>query len=100
MPRFACGIRAPSETKKALTNAVNAPVAVEKCSDGASLPKPRSGLTDTATKSRPISVALTPALAKKKFSNSGGIMIPPMMTALGSQLTSEFYSLSCREKLP
>jgi hypothetical protein len=78
-------IRAPSEIKNVLMSAVNAPCAVVSCSAGASLPKKRSGPIEIAMNSRPTRVALAPALAKKKFSNSGGTIILLIMVPAESR---------------
>jgi hypothetical protein len=64
-PQDEGGMSPMSETKKALSSAVKALPAMARRSAVDSRPKTRSGATEIATKSSPISAALAPVLAAK-----------------------------------
>src|SRR5579884_361666 len=75
------GSSAMVEAKKELTIAVKALVATAWRSRRAVLPKVRSGLMETATKSRPMSAPPAPAQARKKLANDAGTMRTPLPSA-------------------
>ena len=67
------GISANSETVSALLNVVSAVEARTRCDSAASSLSSRSGATEIATNSRPISAPATPPEATKNSWNPAGI---------------------------
>ena len=72
MPIWMVGTRLAIEMKNTLARAVKALNACAWRTASASLPNTRSGAIDTATNKRPISAALAPELARKRFRTGAG----------------------------